>query len=113
MTADFTAEDVQRGMDALVAFWDAAPKVRRSMAEAVLAAVLPEYTRRKRLEWEHDEACGGLPLVEHDRELIKRVRAQALRDAAAGWVEQKKDDWLEAVDPELWLRARAAAEETP
>ena len=48
----------------------------------ILNAVLPEYTRRKRLEWEHDEACGGLPLVEHDRALSKWVRAEALREAA-------------------------------
>ncbi|MCU0297317.1 MAG: hypothetical protein MUF33_02215 [Candidatus Nanopelagicales bacterium] len=39
------------------------------------------------------------------------IAARALREAADGWLRQKEDDWLEAVDPELWLRARADAEE--
>ena len=48
--SDFTDEDVQRGADALVPFWDAATKVRRNMAAAVLAAVLPAYTTRVRAD---------------------------------------------------------------
>jgi hypothetical protein len=76
---DFTDEDVQRGVDAL-----AASRLFGSQPEVVcvLAAVLPAYA--------------------------KRVRAEALREAA---------DWMEspagAYDPEIakWLRARADQEE--
>jgi hypothetical protein len=59
MTYQPTDDDVQRGAEAY-----------ERVARAVLAAVLPAHDKALRLAWERDEACGGLPLVEHDRALI-------------------------------------------
>jgi hypothetical protein len=88
---DFTDEDVTVGAAAYRAAW-------RDLGEGIdlFGKTAHEYAARKIL-------AAVLPAYR------ARVRAEVLREAADAWTEQKKDDWLEAVDPELWLRARADA----
>jgi hypothetical protein len=89
--ADFTDEDVQRGARAATGYLDAVTASEwdeRDLASSVLAAVLPEYA--------------------------KRVRAEALREAAddlALWLYEVNmpDDVITATCAWLRLRARADA----
>ena len=93
MMTDFTDEDVQRGARAMHGaegcdcngrfYADEVP------VRAILAAVLPAHDAALRLRWEEDEAAGGLPLVEHDRELIL-----ALADELAALGQWWTAEWL-------------------
>jgi hypothetical protein len=112
MSDDITDEDVTAGAVGLLRFMPWVESDARVAAAAVLAAVLPAYTRRKRLEWERDEACGGLPLIEHDRELSKRVRAEALREAVPPLARfMANTENVAITEVARWLLHRADAEE--
>jgi len=90
--SDFTAEDVQRGADALVSKYRPRSDLHGFWTEAsadVLAAVLPEYAKRVREDMGLDAEQYRLGWEKGNQ----RGRVEALREAAA------------------LLRARADAEE--
>ena len=128
--SDFTDEDVEAAARAAYETvgpfkWDtdvrdAYPDIAdayREQSRNVLAAVLPAYTARVLAEADERHAdgyccCGCSMTPEHD----KRVRAEALREAAdelALWLHEVNmpDDVITATCTWLRLRARADAEE--
>jgi len=104
LSADYVVpdEDVDRGWEALDVAHKSAYHLQpggccihvSTYTRAVLAAVLPAHDARLRLRWEEDEAAGGLPLVEHDRQLILYLadEAQAAGEMwAAHWLADVAD----------------------
>lgn len=83
-------------MAAVLGIEDWNSEVARGIIEPVLAAVLPAI--RARWEWERD-----------DRAFVKRVRAEALREAA----DEADRVFSKAYLLAPWLRSRADAEEAP
>jgi len=95
--SDFTDEDVERARRVCAKYAPSAESDTRLMAEDILAAVLPEYAKRVRAEWDNE-------IFDYPS-----MRAKVLREAADDLDAGLPTQWKARAGD--WLRARANAEE--